>query len=143
MAIPAKYRLTGKQRDSYLELVLQFPLTSIRSDEHLEAAQEVIDQLLAQGQLNEGEQLYLDGLSDLVADYEDEHHAIAPASDADMLRHLMEARGVTQAQLHRDTGIAKSTISEMLAGRKAFTRQIIRKLADYFHVNVGVLAANL
>nr|MCU0982716.1 hypothetical protein [Pirellulaceae bacterium] len=52
------------------------------------------------GDLDEGEQLYLDGLSDLVADYEDEHHAIEPASDADMLRHLMEARGITQAQLH-------------------------------------------
>jgi HTH-type transcriptional regulator/antitoxin HigA len=143
MAILKKYRLTGKQRDSYLELVLAFPLTSIKSDEHLEAAQEMIDGLLAKGRLDEGEQLYLDGLSDLVADYEDEHHAIEPASDVDMLRHLMEARGVTQAQLHRDTGIAKSTISEMLAGRKAFTRQIIRKLADYFRVDVGVLAANL
>ena len=143
MAIPTKYRLTGKQRDSYLELVLQFPLTSIRSDEHLEAAQEVIDQLLAQGQLNEGEQLYLDGLSDLVADYEDEHHAIAPASDADMLRHLMDAKGVTQIQVHRETGIPKSTISEILAGKKGFTRQNIRKLAEYFGVDVGVLAGNL
>lgn len=143
MAMPTKFRLTGNQRDSYLELVLVFPLTSIRSDEHLAAAQKVIDELLAKGELDEGEQLYLDGLSDLVADYEDEHHAIEPASDADMLRHLMEARTVTQTQLHRDTGIAKSTISEILAGKKAFTRQIIRKLADYFHVDVGVLAANL
>jgi HTH-type transcriptional regulator/antitoxin HigA len=143
MTIQTKFRLTGKQRDSYLDLVLMFPLTSIRSDEHLEAAQEMSDELLAKGELDEGEQLYLDGLSDLVADYEDEHHAIEPASDADMLRHLMEARGVTQAQLHRDTGIAKSTISEMLAGRKAFTRQIIRKLADFFHVDVGILAAKL
>lgn len=143
MAMPTKFRLTGNQRDSYLELVLVFPLTSIRSDEHLAAAQKVIDELLAKGELDEGEQLYLDGLSDLVADYEDEHHAIEPASDADMLRHLMEARTVTQTQLHRDTGIAKSTISEILAGKKAFTGQIIRKLADYFHVDVGVLAANL
>jgi len=143
MAIQTKFRLTGKQRDSYLELVLAFPLTSIRSDEHLQAAQEVIDELLAKGELAEGEQLYLDGLSDLVADYEDEHHAIEPASDAEMLRHLMEARGVTQTQLHRDTGIAKSTISEILAGKKAFTRQIIRTLSDHFHVDVGVLAANL
>lgn len=109
------FRLTDKQRDSYLELVLAFPLTSIRSDDHLEAAQEVIDELLARGELGEGEQLYLDGLSDLVADYEDEHHPIAPASDADMLRHLMDAKGVTQAQLHKDTGIAKATTSEILA----------------------------
>jgi HTH-type transcriptional regulator/antitoxin HigA len=143
MATRTKFRLTKKQRDSYLELVQAFPLTSIRSEEHLEAAQAVVDELLAKGDLDDGEQLYLDGLSDLVADYEDEHHAIEPASDADMLRHLMEAKGVTQAQLHRATGIAKSTISEILAGRKAFTRQIIRKLAEYFHIDVGVLAANL
>lgn len=36
---------------------------------------------------------YLDALSDLVGTYEDEHHALKPASDVDMLRHLMEARG--------------------------------------------------
>ena len=40
--------------------------------------------------------MYLDALSDLVAAYEDEHYPIEPASDADMLRHLMEAKGVTQ-----------------------------------------------
>ena len=59
-----------------------------------------------------------------------------------MLRHLMEAKDVTQAQLHRDTGIAKSTISEVLAGKKPFSRQIIRKLADFFKVDVSVLAGN-
>ena len=143
MATRTKFRLTKKQRDSYLELVQAFPLTSIRSEEHLEAAQTVLDELLAKGDLDDGEQLYLGGLSDLVAEYEDEHHAIEPASDADMLRHLMDAKGITQTQLHRDTGIAKSTISEILTGRKIFTRQIIRKLAEYFHVDVGVLAANL
>ena len=62
--------------------------------------------------------MYLDALSDLVASYEDAHYPIEPASDADMLRHLMEAKGVTQAELHRDTGLAKSSISEVLAGRK-------------------------
>jgi HTH-type transcriptional regulator / antitoxin HigA len=94
-----------------LDLVLAFPLAVIKSDEHLEAAQEVLDRLLAQGELDDGAAMYLDALSDLVASYEDEHHAIAPASDADMLRHLMEARGASQTQVSRETGIAKSTIS--------------------------------
>lgn len=60
-----------------------------------------------------------------------------------MLRHLMEAKGVGQMQLSRDTGIAKSTISEVLAGKKPYNRQMIRKLADYFKVDVSVLAANI
>ena len=143
MATKAKFGLKRKDRDSYLELVLAFPLTSIRSDEHLDEAQQVLDRLLAKGELDDGQETYLDALSDLVAVYEDTYHAIKPASDADMLRHLLEAKGVTQAQLSQESGIAKSTISEVLAGKKPFSRQMIRKLADYFKIDVGVLASNL
>ena len=103
-------RLKGKVRDTYLELVKKFPLISIRTEDQLEEAQKVMDRVLAKGQLDIGEEIYLDALSDLVATYEDEHHPMKPASDSDMLRHLMEAKDVSQAQLSRDTGIAKSTI---------------------------------
>ena len=143
MASKTDFALKGKSRDSYLELVSTFPLASIRSEKHLAAAQKVMDQLLTSGKLDHGEETYLEALSDLVAAYEDEHHAIEPASDADMLRHLMEAKGITQAQLSQDTGLAKSSISEILAGRKPFSRQMIRKLADYFKVPRGILAANI
>lgn len=143
MAAKTQFRLKGKVRDAYLELVLAFPLASIRSDAHLREAQRVMDRLLAKAELDAGEELYLDALSDLVAAYEDVYYAIEPASDADMLRHLMEARGVTQAQLSRETSIPKSTISELLAGKKPFSRQVLRKLAGYFGVDVSVLAANI
>lgn len=140
--LKTKFRLKRACRDSYLELVRAFPLASVRSDEHLQEAQRVMDHLLARGKLDKGEAIYLDALSDLAAAYEDEHHAIGPASDADLLRHLMDAKSVTQAQLSRDTLIPKSTISEVLAGKKPFSRQMIRKLADYFRVDVSVLAGN-
>ncbi|MGH7137435.1 MAG: helix-turn-helix domain-containing protein [Pirellulales bacterium] len=140
----AAFTLTGKVRDRYLELVREFPLASIKSDQHLAAAQTTMDGLLAQGRLGQAELTYLDALSDLVAAYEDEHHAIPPASDADMLRHLMEAKGLSQTPLSRDTRIAKSTVSEILGGKRPFSsRSMIRKLADYFEVDVSVLAANL
>ena len=93
--------MKGAGRDSYLELVTAFPLASIKSDEHLQEAQKVLDHLLARGELDDGEEMYLDALSDLIAAHEDEHYPIEPASDADMLRHLMEAKGVTQARLSR------------------------------------------
>jgi HTH-type transcriptional regulator/antitoxin HigA len=135
--------LKGKGRGSYLRLVLAFPLASIRSDEHLAEAQKVLDEILAEPALDDGAATYVDALSDLVAAYEDEHYAIEPASDADMLRHLLEAKGVTGAQLSRDTSIAKSTISEVLAEKKPFSRGMIRKLARYFHLDLSVLVANL
>ena len=143
MATKTQFRLKGKGRDSYMELVLDFPLASIKSDEHLDQAQRVIDELLTRDVLDKGEETYLDALSGLVGSYEDEHHAIEPASDAEMLRHLMEARGISQMQLSRDTGLPKSTISEVLAGKKKFSRKMIHALANYFHVDVGVLAVNI
>ena len=88
-------------------------------------------------------QAYLDALSDLVGSYEDEHFSLEPASDAYMLRHLLDAKGITQAELHRETGISKSSISEVFAGKKPLSRQMIRKLAAYFAVDVSVLAGNL
>ena len=102
-----------------LDLVVKFPLTSLKSEEQFQAAQAVLDELLAKGKLTAGEEMYLDALSDLLAFYEDAHYPIAPASDADMLRHLMEAKGVTQADLYRDTGLAKSSISEVSGRKKA------------------------
>ncbi len=143
MSAKTTFRLKRSQKDSYMGLIQELPLVSIRSAWQLRAAQAVMDRLLSQGKLDAGESLYLDALSDLAAAYEDEHYAIEPASDADMIRHLLEAKGVSQTELHRATGIPKSTISEVLAGKKPFSRQMIRKLAKYFGVDVTVLAANL
>lgn len=143
MATKAKTNRRRKVADSYLELVMECPLASIKSESQLTVAQDMIDRLLTQGKMDDGEEMYLDALSDLIAAYEDVHHSIPPASDADMLRHLMEAKGVAQVELHRGTGIPKSTISEVLAGKKPFSKTLIRTLADFFQVDTSVLASNL
>ena len=135
--------LNKRQRDTYLRLIQELPLVSIASDEHLGAAQAMIDRLTDKKKLDGGEHAYLDALCDLVVVYEDQHHAIPVASDADLLRHLMEAKGVTQIQIHKDTGLAKSGISEVLAGKKPFSKAMIGTLATYFHVPTSVLTANI
>jgi len=142
MANKAKFRLKAKDRDSYLELVQAFALVSIGSDEHLEAASDTVDQLMAKDSLDHGEEMYLDALSDLIATYEDRHHGIEPASDADMLRHLLDSKGVTQAEVCSVTGLPKSSLSEVLSGKKQFSRQMIRSLAGYFQIDASVLTAN-
>ena len=143
MTTKTKVRRGEQVADSYFNLVGELPLVSIKSAAQFKDAQAMMDRLLAQGELDDGEEMYLDALSDLAATYEDLHHAIAPASDADMLRHLMEAKDVTQAELHRQTGIPKSTISEVLGGKKPFSKTLIRTLADFFSVDTSVLASNL
>lgn len=135
--------LRGQTRDAYLDLVRAFPLVSIKSSEHLEAAQQVLDQLLKNEILDEGETLYVDALGDLIATYEDEHWPVLAASDADLLQQLLDAKGATQAQLSREAGISRSTISEVLSGKRRFSRGMIRKLAGYFGLDPAVLAVNL
>jgi len=135
--------LNKRQQDTYLKLVQELPLVSIKSEDHLDVAQAMIDRLTDKKKLDGGEQAYLDALCDLVVVYEDQHYPIPAASDADLLRHLMEAKRVTQIQLHKETGLAKSGISEVLAGKKPFSKQMIGTLAAYFHVPTTVLAANI
>lgn len=142
MPTKTSFRLRGTAQDTYLELVKSFPLASIKSETHLVEARKVLDTLLARGELDQGSEIYLDALSDLVASYEDAHHAIEPASDADMLRHFLEAKEISQARLSRETGLAKSSISEVLAGKKPLSRQMIRKLAEYFQVDRTLFAGN-
>jgi HTH-type transcriptional regulator/antitoxin HigA len=119
---------------SYFKLVEQFPLTHVRNDNQLMAAQAVIDRLLERD-LDEGEQEYLDALSDLVESYEDEHIPIPAASEADVLRELMRANGLTQGRLANKVGIAQSTISAVLNGTRSLTKVQVLRLAGFFNVS--------
>src|SRR5271165_4640088 len=103
--------LNRRQQDTYLRLIQELPLVSITSDGHLDAALAMLDRLTDKKKLDGGEQAYLDALCDLVVVFEDQYYPIPAASDAESLRHLMEAKGVRQSQVHKDTGLAKSGIS--------------------------------
>lgn len=130
----------GKAQDRYLELVQRFPLRPLRTDADLDAAVAVVDELLDRGTLSAAEQDYLDVLSDLVEVYENEAVPMRAVGDAEMLRVLVENRGVTQAELAKQSRIAESTISEVLAGKRKLNRTQIGKLARFFHVEPGVFA---
>ena len=55
-----------------------------------------------------------------------------------MLRHLIEARKTTQARVAAEAGIAESTISAVLAGKRGLSRKHIEALARHFKVNPAV-----
>jgi len=130
----------GKARDLYLELVLRFPLRPVRSEKGLSAAVKMVDSLLDRKAIAAEEEDYLEVLGDLIELYESEAHPIAPVSDMEMLRHLIEAKGVSQAAVSKATGIVDSTISEVLKGKRSLNRGHIGKLARYFRVSPGVFA---
>jgi HTH-type transcriptional regulator/antitoxin HigA len=124
--------------DRYFKLVRAFPLRRLRTDADLARANEMIDALLSQDERSRDEEDYLDVLADLVETYEDEAHPLPEITDADMLRHLIKSRRVTQAEVVDSTGIAKSTLSQILAGRRSLNRNHITALARFFSVSPAV-----
>jgi HTH-type transcriptional regulator/antitoxin HigA len=129
-----------KAKDPYFDLVLKFPLRPIRSDKELDAAVKMVDSLLDRKKLKPAEEDYLEVLGNLIEQYESEAHPIAPVSDVEMLRHLIEAKGVSQTEVSKATKIADSTISEVLKGKRSLNRNHIGKLARYFGVSPDVFA---
>jgi HTH-type transcriptional regulator/antitoxin HigA len=132
--------LYGEREDRYLELICKFPLRPLRSNADLDAAVAIIDSLIDQDELSAPEQDYLDVLSDLVESYESEAVPMRTMTDAEMLRFLIHSHGSTQVEVANRSGIAESTISEVLAGKRKLNRTQIGKLARYFHVEPGAFA---
>jgi HTH-type transcriptional regulator/antitoxin HigA len=126
-----------KLPDSYYNLVGEFPLTSITSDEELAAASAMLDKVLAL-ESDVGTEAYLDALTDLVEVYEQENCEIPEASEAEVLQHLLEARKLSQAELAKKVTIAASTISAVLNGVRSLTKGQILKLAEFFGVSPQV-----
>lgn len=124
--------------DSYLLLIHRFPLRAIRDDRELDEAIALVNELLDRPKLDEGETDYLDVLGNLVEAYEETVHPIEPASDAAMLQSLLTDRGQNQLQVAAATGIANSTLSNVLHGKRHLTRDHIRQLAKHFKVDPGV-----
>lgn len=122
----------------YLELLNSTPLRPIRSGADLDRAIRMVDSLLDLDQLVPDEQDYLEVLSGLIEKYEGDEEPLPSVSDADMLRHLIEAKDITQSQLAAETRIAESTISAILSGKRALSRLHIATLARFFHVNPAV-----
>jgi HTH-type transcriptional regulator/antitoxin HigA len=122
--------------DHYFELIRRFPLRRLQSDQDLMTAIAMIDSLISRGDLEAGEQDYLDILTDTVEKYEADEHPMPAVSDADMLRLLLEDRDMTQSALAKAIQVADSVISEVLRGKRELTRKQVARTAKYFGVSV-------
>ena len=70
--------------------------------------------------------------------YEEEHHAVPPASGVDMLRYLIETHQKTQSDVAAGTGLADSTLSDILAGKRKLSVKQNEALARFFKVSAAV-----
>jgi HTH-type transcriptional regulator/antitoxin HigA len=124
----------------YFELVRRFPLKPLSSEEELDEATEIINSLIDRGiqKLTSGEDAYLDVLSDLTRKYEQEHHPIPDATAGEMLQFFLEDRKMSQRALAIGSGIAVSTISQIIAGDRQMNLSHMQKIAAFLNVPVAM-----
>jgi HTH-type transcriptional regulator/antitoxin HigA len=100
-----------------------------------------VDRLMKRPKLSTAERTLLELLSKLVNDYEEELYPTPDVSPRDILQHLLESRGESQAEFARAVGISRSTISEVLKGKRSISVENAFRLAEFFHVEPSLFLA--
>jgi len=129
--------LTTLNERSYAELLRRTLPHVIRTKEECERLTEELMRLDQRDDptLEESELAKL--LTVLINDYEERRYPIPKASPQQLLKHLMEARNLTQKDLWRVFG-SKGITSEVFHGKRSISKAQAKKLAAFFHVNVGL-----
>ena len=124
-------------KDSYLKLIHEFPLRRIHTAaEHAKAIKLVVG---LSGRKDRGVREYLDVLIDLVAEYEKRTgQAIdtSKVSAADLVRHSISERGMSVSALARLIGVPQSNLSEMLSGKRDWSKTAIRGISSHLNIRV-------
>ena len=98
----------------------------------------VVERLMKKGEdLSFEEEKLLKLLTRLVQDFEERLYKPGEATPLEVLRHLMDARGVKQSQLWHVFG-SKGIASEVLNGKRGISKTHARALANYFHVSADL-----
>jgi len=124
--------------EPYIKLIGRFWLRPIRSKDELHQAIAVLDDLIMRDDLTEAEEDYLDVLTDLVEAYENEHVKLRPIHGVELVKGILEDRGLSQADVARGAGIATTTFNDILLGRRKLNLKHINALATYFKVSPAV-----
>lgn len=125
----------------YQQLLLNFPPRPIKSEEGLEAAQDVIDSLIDQKSLTLEERDYLSLLGSLVSEYEQKHHPIPDIYGVELLKVLTEEHGLRQKDL-LPVFKTESIISDVLKGKRKMTVGHIKGLSRFFKISPSVFFEN-
>ena len=124
-------------KKTYAQLLGQALSHVIRTEEECERLTQELMRLdeLTDSSVEERELAEL--LTVLIDEYETRRYPIPKASPRQTLRHLMEARDLTQKDLWKVFG-SKGVASEVFHGKRAISRSQAKKLDDFFHVGVEV-----
>ena len=113
-------------------------LGTIRSQANYEAMRKLADQLVDQigAQADHPFSGLLEVVLELMESWEDDHVSIEKQAPKEVLSYLMKANGLKQTDLAEI--VSQGTLSNILRGKREISKQLAKKLAEHFGVNVAV-----
>lgn len=118
-------------------------MTKIETESQYNAAMARVEELLKVVDDNtpadNKEKVELVLLSNLVADYEDEHYPIKTPSLVEILKLRMFEMGLTQTSLAKKLGMSQSKVSEIISGKVEPTLKQARKMAIELDISPAIV----
>ena len=118
-------------------------MTKINNDMEYEVTFERIEELLKfvdnDTPATDKRLIELNILSNLVADYEEEHYPIAVPTLAEIIKLRMYEMKLTQLKLSELLGISPSRVSEYLSGKSEPTLKIAREMSKKLNIDPNIV----
>ena len=89
--------------------------------------------------LTDPNSIELELLSNMVADYSEEHFAIGEPSLAEVMKLRMFEMGITQSSLAKLLGVSPSRISEYLTGKCEPTLKVGREISRKLNIDANIV----
>jgi HTH-type transcriptional regulator/antitoxin HigA len=107
----------------------------IQNDQEFDRMVSRLEELdFAKRKLTPEEKALREILAALIEVYDDNHHHIPEQPPNEMVKHLMEQRGLKQADLVPVLG-SRAQVSDLVNGKRGISKAQVKLLAEYFGVS--------
>lgn len=118
-------------------------MTKIENQAQYEWAVNRVEQLLLlvddNTPLNEPNSIELELLSNLVADYSEEHYALGEPTLVDVLKLRMYEMGLNQKSLSKLIGVSPSRLSDYISGKCEPTLKVAREINRKLNIDANII----
>ena len=121
-------------------------MTKIENQAQYEWAVKRVEELLPlvkdDTPLNDPNSIELELLSNLVADYSEEHFALGEPTLVDVLKLRMYEMGLNQKSLAKLVGVSPSRLSDYISGKCEPTLKVAREISRKLNIDANIEEAN-
>ena len=118
-------------------------MTKIENQAQYEWAVKRVEELLPlvddNTQLNDPNSIELELLSNLVADYSEEHYALGEPTLVDVLKLRMYEMGLNQKSLSKLIGVSPSRLSDYISGKCEPTLKVAREINRKLNIDANII----